>query len=127
MTTARALELVNYNNKLIDPEYKNYQYHGLYSDGTPPRTAGRENNATSVVKGLMFFANSSGAQHEGTTIEQVDKGVWEKIFIPFKYIGETIPAYTHIHIVFSGSARGDFFCGYKGSILKVDNVKLVYE
>ena len=122
-----VIELVNYNNKLIDPEYKNYQYHGLYSDGTPPRTAGRENNATSVVKGLMFFANSSGAQHEGTTIEQVDKGVWEKIFIPFKYIGETIPAYTHIHIVFSGSARGDFFCGYKGSILKVDNVKLVYE
>ncbi len=122
-----VIELVNYNDKLIDPDYKNYQYHGLYSDGTPPRTAGRENNATSVVQGSMFFANSAGAKHNGSDIVKVDTGVWKRVFIPFNYVGTTIPEYTHIHIVFSGSARGDFFCGYEGSILKVDNVKLVYE
>ena len=122
-----VIELLDYNNKESDPEYKNYQYHGLYSDGTPPTTAGRENNATSVVKGAMYFANGSGEQHNGVDIQKVGKGVWEKVFIPFNYSGDIVPEYTHIHIVFSGSARGDFFCGYKGTILKVDNVKLVYE
>ena len=63
----------------------------------------------------------------GDGVIQVEDGKWTRIRIPLTYGSDADPAYTHLSVAFASSWQGDIFTGVKGSELKVDNVRIIYE
>ncbi|MBQ4279528.1 MAG: PCMD domain-containing protein, partial [Rikenellaceae bacterium] len=106
-----SIELVNH-----DQQDKTYEYHGVT---TKPRT---DNTATPVATGYRKIGPQAG---DG--VIRVEDGKWTRIRIPLTYGSDADPAYTHLSVAFASSWQGDIFTGVKGSELKVDNVRIIYE
>jgi hypothetical protein len=107
------------------PGYENaeFRYHGGY----PDRDAHSANNAEPVAHARARLGNSSGTAWDGTGIKVVSAAEWTAIQVLFDYENGEMPEFTHLHIVFASSSRGDLFEGVVGSTLKVDNVRILYE
>ena len=99
------------------------EYHGdRPGEGPHPN-----NNADRVARGRAIVGLQAGVIDTGDTVtEVVEEGVWKTIFVPLEYSG-SYPDYTHLSVICSSSSLGDAFKGVKGSTMKLDNVKLVYE
>jgi hypothetical protein len=99
------------------------EYHGMRPDGTwHPR-----NNADRVARGHSVVATRAGALDNGDTADLIlPDNTWQTVFVPLKYEG-AYPSYTHMTVTFSSSSKGDTFKGAVGSVLKIDNIRLIYE
>lgn len=102
---------------------KELVYHGMRPNGDwHPK-----NNADMVANGRAVIALQSGVLDNGDTATNVVKdGVWQTVFVPLEYSG-AYPDYTHLCIICASSSQGDAFKGAEGSILKIDNIRLIYE
>ncbi len=82
------------------------------------------NTALSSAKSTLFVGNVSGKTAYGDQIGlTIPAGEWQKeVFLPID--GDV--KFTHIAITFASSAYGDYFIGSLGSVMRVDNVKIVY-
>lgn len=113
--------LINFNESAAGG--KKMEFHGN-KPGT--QTPHPDNNAVEVLRGYSVFGLQTGTIND-TPVTVVSDNAWTKIYIPLNYINNTIPTFTHMSICFSSSWKGDSFEGATGSIMKVDNIKLIYE
>lgn len=98
-------------------------YHGTRPDGSWHP----DNNAVRAARGEAIVATASGQLENGATADLVvQDNVWQTVFVPLEYQG-AYPQYTHLTVTFSSSSNGALYEGAVGSVLKVDNVRLVYE
>lgn len=113
-----AIELIRQRDPSMELEF-----HGMRPDGTwHPK-----NNADRVARGQAIVATQSGLLDNGDTADiVVADNTWQTVFVPLEYDG-AYPSYTHLTVIFSSSSQGDSFKGAVGSILKIDNIKLIYE
>lgn len=99
------------------------EYHGANPDGTWHS----KNNADRVARGHSIVATQAGTLDNGDTADLVvPDNTWQTVFVPLEYDG-AYPAYTHLTVTFSSSSKGDSYKGAVGSILKIDNIRLIYE
>lgn len=113
-----AIELIRQNNS-----GEELVFHGNRPDGT----IHPDNNAVSVARGQVIVGTQAGTLDNEATVDTVlADSQWTTVFVPLEYEG-VYPDYTHLTVTFSSSSKGDLYVGAVGSILKVDNVRLVYE
>lgn len=99
------------------------EYHGANPDGTWHS----KNNADRVARGHSIVATQAGTLDNGDTADLVvPDNTWQTVFVPLEYDG-AYPTYTHLTVTFSSSSKGDSYKGAVGSILKIDNIRLIYE
>lgn len=116
-TGSLAIELIKWRNTSGD-----FVYHGRRPDGDWHP----DNNADMVARGRVLVGTQAGTQN-GEEIRVVPDGEWVKqVFVPLEYSGD-YPQYTHLGITFASSSQGDSFIAEVGTMMKVDNVRLVYE
>ena|GEM_PF-2025425 len=105
-------------------EGENWVYHGHHADGTPHE----RNTGMRVAHRQMVFGNESGYSWHGLPIEVVSATEWRTVQILFDdFPNGEMPDFTHLHIVFSSSARGDLFDAVVNSTLTVDNIRILYK
>ncbi|MDR0296117.1 MAG: PCMD domain-containing protein, partial [Prevotellaceae bacterium] len=80
-----------------------FRYHGLRHDGTPHPL----NTAEDVAHTKVVIGNSPGVAWNGSNITVVSNTNWTKVRVLFNFPSGQMPAFTHIHVVFSSSAQGD--------------------
>ncbi|MFR9515249.1 MAG: PCMD domain-containing protein [Rikenellaceae bacterium] len=108
---------------------KAFEFHGDkpndYDDPTQGGAPHPNNTATAVAISKMIFGNGSATKTSyGDTIDiNLESGEWSEIFIPIS----TDQPFTHISIAAASSAYGDYFLGEAGSVMRLDNVKIIYE
>ncbi|MFR9504344.1 MAG: PCMD domain-containing protein [Rikenellaceae bacterium] len=106
-----------------------FEFHGNKPNDSDDPTAGSaphpNNTAVEVVSNKMIFGNGSAATTSyGDVIDMnVESGEWVELFIPIS----TDKPFTHISIAAASSAYGDYFIGQVGSVMRIDNVKIIYE
>lgn len=93
-----CLDLINYSGS------GTFEYHGFGHSGNK--------NATGVVYKKEIFGNTNG---------------WITKRVELDYSTAKNLDVTHISLAFSSGAYGDQFVGEDGSVLLVDNVRIIYE
>ena len=105
-------------------ESANWVYHGHHITTGLPHV---NNTGMRVAHNHTVFGNSPGTAWNGLPITVVSPTEWTTIDILFDDFPDGVmPDFTHIHIVFSASARGEMFRGIQGSNLRIDNVRILY-
>lgn len=106
-----------------------FVFHGNkpndYDDPTQGSAPHSLNTATEVASERMIFGNGSAtATSYGDTIDKnVTSGEWTSVYIPIT----TDKPFSHISVAAASSAYGDYFIGQSGSVMRLDNVVIVYE
>lgn len=113
-TGSVAIEMVKKNAGA-----SSYIYHGLRPDGK----AHSENTATHIAKGRNVIGNASKT---GVT-NVIAAGEWSTIRVNLDYGSSDPFDYTHLNVICSSSSEGDSFEGGVGTVMLIDNVKLIYE
>lgn len=112
-----------------------YSYHGYGTDGKGPVTDSNvtadnyNSNATRVAVGTVYLSNTSDYSITvgGNSLPATyHAGEWETITIP---VTETVSGLepNYLSVSCTSSALGDQFLGNPGSVLLVDNIKIIYE
>ena len=98
------------------------RYHGANANGVSHTL----NNAEPVAHAKARIGNAPGTAWDDTDITVVSNTAWTTIQVLFDYPNGEMPDFTHLHVVFASSAQGDAFRGMQGSILKIDNIRILY-
>ena len=93
-----SVDLIHYSGSGV------FEYHGYDHSGN--------RNATGVLMKKELIHNTNG---------------WVTIHVDLDYSNARDLDITHLSINFSSGAYGDLFQGEAGSLLMVDNVRLIYE
>ncbi|MGL4909448.1 MAG: PCMD domain-containing protein [Bacteroidales bacterium] len=103
-----------------------YRYHGDTPGATitDPMVPHMKNTAVAASQASLMISSSESRPINGKKTINIGEGQWKKdIFLPLN--GNV--KFTHLSIIFSSSAFGDSFIGEIGSMLKIDNIRIVYE
>lgn len=115
-----AINLINWNGA------GTYVFHGDKPGKTPADASSPHPKNTAVIAaiGTMKFGTGSAISKYGDTVMVLTDSQWKKdVFIPV----DGSVKFTHISVVFSSSAYGDYYTGVSGSVLRVDNIRIEYE
>jgi len=125
-------ELGSATIKLLKPrpgfEDVPFVYHGSRPEGgSLPAGPHPNNTAVYVAHKQAVFGNSPGTAWNGLPITVVSNTEWTTVQVLFDFPNGVKPDFTHLHIVFASSARGDVFEAVVGSTLRIDNVRILYK
>lgn len=120
-----AMELIKHTDTS-----KPYEYHGIKPDKDLPYTEWQphgDNTAVSVARASKIVSNvATTINGQASTVLTADE--WTKVRLELDYSAMTDPFdFTHLLVIAASSAEGDIFRGAEGSVLAIDNVKLIYE
>lgn len=113
-TGSVAIEILKH-----DPKKGSYIYHGKRPSGA----LHPDNTAYVTGSGRRIIGNTAKA---GVT-NVLPSGQWQTVRINIDYGSYDPLEYSHIVVICSSSSEGDLFKGGIGTVMLVDNVKLVYE
>ena len=122
-TGSLAIELLKH-----DPSKGEFVYHGNRPSTHASPGPHPDNTAVKVARGRQLIGNKELPPVEGESVMVVNKGTWTNIRVNLDYSGMPNPLdYTHMVIIFSSSSQGDSFIADEGSVLILDNIRLIYE
>lgn len=111
-----------------DPSKGAYVYHGNAPDSsTGTSSPHADNTAVSVARARYVMSNTEVGYIENDPVTVVQAGQWHRVRLTLDYKVSDVFDYTHLSVICASSAEGDSFKGYSGSVLKLDNVTIIYE